>query len=321
MIGYGTWGFGGRDYGPIKFKKSLKLLEYAYKNNIFMYDTAPLYGDGRSEKIIGSFLKNKNRKKFIISTKCGMLPHKGFDWQQDFSNNRLIEDLQGSLIRLGTSYIDYFLLHSPNLKTINLEKIIKLSKKLKKQGLIKKFGISLRSPTDFKKFKLENKVDVVEFNFNILDQRATDVNLLKKLKQKKIISICRTPLCFGFLTDKKILKKNLSKNDHRKYYPNAQFKVWTKLKDHFVNYKKQYNHKKYSDFALHYCLSNGFDYVIPGMMEIAEIKENTKINKIKKISKKNLALIYSEYKKIENNAFITKKQKILRKLKTKKKIL
>ena len=39
MIGYGTWGFGGRDYGPIKFKKSLKLLEYAYKSNIFMYDT------------------------------------------------------------------------------------------------------------------------------------------------------------------------------------------------------------------------------------------------------------------------------------------
>ena len=81
---------------------------------------------------------------------------------------------------------------------------------------------------------------------------------------------------------------------------------------------KKYNHKKYSDFALHYCLSNGFNYVIPGMMEIAEIKENIKINKIKKNSKKNLALIYYEYKKIENDAFVTKKQKILKKLKTKK---
>ena len=62
MIGYGTWGLGGRDYGPITLKKSLKLLNYAYKNNILMLDTAPLYGNGRSEKIIGSFLK----KNYII---------------------------------------------------------------------------------------------------------------------------------------------------------------------------------------------------------------------------------------------------------------
>jgi len=66
MIGYGTWGFGGRDYGPITLKKSLSLLEYAYKNNILMLDTAPLYGNGRSEKIIGSFLKKKDRKKIIL---------------------------------------------------------------------------------------------------------------------------------------------------------------------------------------------------------------------------------------------------------------
>jgi aryl-alcohol dehydrogenase-like predicted oxidoreductase len=307
MIGYGTWGFGGRDYGPITLKKSLSLLEYAYKNNILMLDTAPLYGNGRSEKIIGSFLKKKDRKKIILSTKCGMLPHKGFDWKQDFSVNRLVEDLQGSLIRLGTGFIDYFLLHSPDLKKINLDKIVLLSKILKKQGLIKKFGISLRSPLDFEEYNLEKKIDVVEFNFNILDQRALDINLLKLLKNKKIISICRTPLCFGFLSDKKILKKNLSKDDHRKYYPNAQFKVWTKLKNHFIKYKDDYNHTSYSDFALHYCLSNGFNYVIPGMMEISEIKENVKINKIKKISKRNLALIYSDYKKIENDAFITKK--------------
>ena len=66
-----------------------------------------------------------------------MLPHKGFDWQQDFSNNRLIEDLQGSLVRLGTSYIDYFLLQ-PKFKTINLEKNYKIIEKIKKTGLNKK---------------------------------------------------------------------------------------------------------------------------------------------------------------------------------------
>lgn len=317
MIGYGTWGLGGRDYGPISSNKATKLLEYSYKNKILMFDTAPLYGNGRSEKIIGNFLKKKDRKKIIISTKCGMLPHKGFDWKQDFSITRIISDLRGSLTRLQTGYVNYFLLHSPDLEKIDLKKIIDLSKVLKQTGLIKKFGISLRSPYDFKNYNLKNIVDVVEFNFNILDQRALDMNILKIIKSSKIISICRTPLCFGFLSDRKILKKNLSKSDHRKYYPKEQFKVWTKLKYHFSKYSDKYKHVSYSDFALHFCLSHGFDYVIPGMMEFSEIKNNIKINKISKIAKNDLLSIYSDYKKIEKNAFITKKNIILKRIKSK----
>ena len=55
MIGFGTWGLGGMDYGPIKEKKALTLLNYAHKKRVNFFDTAPLYGNGRSEMIIGSF--------------------------------------------------------------------------------------------------------------------------------------------------------------------------------------------------------------------------------------------------------------------------
>ena len=120
MIGFGTWGLGGMDYGPIKEKKALNLLNYAYKKRINFFDTAPLYGNGRSETIIGSFLRNKKRKKIIISSKGGMLPHRGFDWQQNFSFSNLLKDLNESLNRLNTDYLDYFLLHSPNIQKIRI---------------------------------------------------------------------------------------------------------------------------------------------------------------------------------------------------------
>ena len=100
-----------------------------------------------------------------------------------------------------------------------------------------------------------------------------DNNIFKKIKQKKIITICRTPLCFGFLSDNIIKKKELYKHDHRKYYPNSQFKAWTRLKDKFSSFKIKYKFESFSDFALSFCLSHNFDYVIPGMMSIREIDQ------------------------------------------------
>lgn len=316
MIGFGTWGLGGMDYGPIKEKKALNLLNYAYKKRINFFDTAPLYGNGRSETIIGSFLRNKKRKKIIISSKGGMLPHRGFDWQQNFSFSNLLKDLNESLNRLNTDYLDYFLLHSPNIQKIRIKDMEEISSYLKSIGLIKKFGISLRSPYDFNKSKIFDLVDILEFNFNLLDQRVLDNNIFKKIKQKKITTICRTPLCFGFLSDNIIKKKELYKHDHRKYYPNSQFRAWTKLKDKFSSFKIKYKFESFSDFALSFCLSHNFDYVIPGMMNIREIDQNIDIQN-KKISKNDLNEIYKNYKDIENISFITNKKKILKNIKKK----
>lgn len=316
MIGFGTWGLGGLDYGPISEVKAIKLLNHAYKKNISFFDTAPLYGSGRSEILIGSFLKKKNRKKIIISSKGGMLPHRGFDWQQNFSFDNLLEDLKNSLNRLNTNYLDYFLLHSPNLKELNFKEIREISYYLKSAGLIKKFGISLRSPYDFDKIKIFDLVDILEFNFNLLDQRVLDKDILKRINKKKIITICRTPLSFGFLSDNIIKKKELYKHDHRKYYPNSQFKAWTKLKNKFLPYKTKYKFNSFSDFALSFCLSYNFDYVIPGMMNIHEINKNVDIQS-KKISRKDLSKIYKDYKDIENISFVTNKKKILKKIKKK----
>lgn len=307
MIGFGTWGFSGKEYGSISKKKCVELLKYAYKKNIRFIDTAPIYGNGKVEKILSKFLNKKIREQIVICTKCGMLPHEGFKMKQNFSNKNILKDLNKSLQNLKTNYIDILLLHSPDVKKINMTRIINLSKKLKDQKIIKYFGISVRSPQDINEIRNLNQLDYVELNFNLLDQRALKFNILSKLKRFKIKSICRTPLAFGFLADKTIKKELLSKNDHRKIWSQEQFDAWNKNKNFFERFQKIYKDKKISSFALRYCLSNKFNYIIPGMLKFSEIDQNLKVTKKKNISKKNLFKIHKIYLNNESKFFIQKR--------------
>jgi aryl-alcohol dehydrogenase-like predicted oxidoreductase len=308
-LGFGTWGIGGRDYGPISEKKSITLLKFAIKNKINFFDTAPLYGDGRSEFLIGKVIKVIKRSSIKIATKGGMLPHVGFNHKHNFSIKYLKKEILLSLKRLNTDYIDYYLLHSPNLKKIALKKVFLFSKFLKKKKIIKKFGISLRTPNDiFLLKKYYRNIDIVEFNFNLLDQRAIDLNIFELLKRFKIKSICRTPLCFGFLQTKDIHKKQLSNLDHRKkYWSNRQFNKWNISKNYFKKFIKKNLYKDISQFALHFCMSYNFNYVIPGMMKKKDIVLNLESASLKKINSLELNEIYNLYKFSEKKIFVSKK--------------
>jgi aryl-alcohol dehydrogenase-like predicted oxidoreductase len=308
-LGFGTWGLGGKDYGSLSSNYATNLINFALKKKIIFFDTAPLYGNGRSERLLGKVIKKIDRKNIIIATKGGMLPHVGFNLKQDFTILNLKKDLQNSLRRLNTSYIDYYLLHSPNIRKINIKEIFFFFKQLKKDKVIKKFGISLKSPNDI--FLLKDfftDLDVVEFNFNLFDQRAIDIQIFSLLKKYKIISICRTPLCFGFLQTRDIVKNSLSSTDHRKnFWSDEQFFRWNSSKKIFLSFAKSKRYSDFSQFALHFCMSFNFDHVIPGMMKKKDIISNIKINSYSKINKDVLNSIYKKYKKSEEYIFVSKK--------------
>jgi aryl-alcohol dehydrogenase-like predicted oxidoreductase len=238
-----------------------------------------------------------------------MLPHKGFKMKQDFSIDNINKSIKESLKNLRVEYLDILLLHSPNIKKINLSKIFKLIKKLKKNKLIKDFGISLRNPNDIFLINNLKEIDYLEFNFNILDQRAIKYKLFSLLKKFKIKAICRTPLAFGFLTDNKIIKSDLQTNDHRKKWSNNQFNAWNNFKYLYFLFQKKYKEKNLSDFALRFCNSFNFDFIIPGMMNLNEINKNIKVFKRKKINTADLAKIFQLYKKNEKNMFVQKRSR------------
>lgn len=309
-IGYGTWGLGGVDYGKISEKQSFDLINFAIKKKINFFDTAPLYGDGRVEKLLGKVLEKHNRKKIMICTKCGMFPHRGFVMKQSFSSQKIKSDFYSSLDKLKTSYIDILLLHSPDIKKIKLDKILSVINELKKNKKLKFFGISLRNPKDIFLIDLKylKKINYIETNFNLLDQRAYFQNILKHCKKYKIKTICRTPLGFGFLTDKKIKKNKLYKHDHRRNWSHEQFKKWEFYKKSFNRIKLKYK-ISLSEFAILFCLSHSFDYVIPGMLKKREIENNVSLNTKNKINNKDLREIRKIYLEIENQIFVQSRKR------------
>ncbi|MCE7913035.1 MAG: aldo/keto reductase, partial [Candidatus Brocadia sp.] len=165
-IGFGTWGLGGNSYGPVDDNVSKTALRFAFDSGITFYDTSDLYGNGHSEEVLGDALHDV-RDKIIISTKVGLLPHTGFGMPCDFSPAYIRQELDVSLRRLRSDYVDIYLLHSPTIEMLREDReIVATLQILKEAGKIHAYGISVRSPDDGLVAIQEFGINVVQVNFN-----------------------------------------------------------------------------------------------------------------------------------------------------------
>jgi aryl-alcohol dehydrogenase-like predicted oxidoreductase len=300
-LGFGSWGLGSDSYGRINKNDSLKILNFATKKGINFIDTSNVYGKGLAEERIGEFL-SKNfllRPKLFIATKCGMLNNSSlsFSEKHDFNINNIERSIKKSLIRLRINYIDLIQLHSPPIKILKNKKkinqILKLFTKLKKIGVVKNFGVSVKSPQDaliiIKKYKQFN---FIQLNFSLVDQRALEYGVLDAAYKNKVSIIARTPLAFGYLTGKVRVKKN----DHRKKWGIKQANIWTKGR---LKFSRAINRKKLSPTSLALLFATyhpAIKTVIPGMMKIKQVKDNIKFLKTKKLGKKEIEKLFIVYK-------------------------
>ncbi len=309
LLGFGTWGLGSDAYGKIGEQNSLSLIKYAVNKGINFLDTSNIYGRGLSEKRIGLFLKqNKNfRQKMFIATKCGTKNHSPASWTmpQNFNVNFLKNSIYNSIKRLNTSYIDLIQLHSPPVKILKnkskMKKILDLFLKLKKKGLVKYFGVSVKSPEDAHHILRNYKsFCFIQLNFNLIDQRAWDSGVLDLAYKKKIFIISRTPFAFGYLAENVKLKKK----DHRKKWPKKQTFLWSKGRSDFI---KLINRKKISPINLALLFATchpAIKTVIPGMMKINHIIKGLDAFNSKKLTKLEIKKIRDFYK---SNEWVFKK--------------
>ena len=304
IIGFGCWGIGGESYGKTNNNDSIKALQRSYELGVNFFDTSDLYGkkdDGLSEKLIGFAFKRK-RKKIIIATKFGLLPHNGWYMPENFNVDYLDQALHKSLKRLRTDYIDLMQLHSPSTATIrNKKKMNGIERYLKgivKSGKIRFFGISVRTPEDglyiAKNYK---SFSTIQTNFNFIDQRAEENGLFDICLKKKIGIIARTPLVYGYLTGKINFSKKLYKGDHRKKWSKKQLKIWSDASTLFERTKSK-NNQTLAQFCLQFCFSKKIiSTTIPGMLNVDEVMENIKAIKfglMKKNKQKEIFKIYKE---------------------------
>jgi aryl-alcohol dehydrogenase-like predicted oxidoreductase len=302
-IGFGAWGLGGDAYGPVDEKDAVAALELAFDKGVNFYDTADLYGTGKSEEILGKTFK-KVRDRVIIATKGGTLPHAGFHMPQDFSEEHLRQALEKSLLRLRTDYVDLYQLHSPTLDDLEESGVIQTLEKLKAEGKIREFGVSVRSPDDGLVVIEKYGFPVVQVNFNMIDQRIQDNGLLDKAEEKNVGIIIRTPLVFGYLTGSLDWKKDFKGQDHRSNWPEEQLKRWSTAPDLF---SFLYTDKTPVQAALRFCLDfDAVSTVIPGMLNKKHVTENLKANKLPPLTEIEHRKIKDIY---DNNDFYDKKIK------------
>jgi len=154
-VGIGTWALGGEYWGEQKHSDSIKTIHAARREKFTLFDTAPVYGKGKSEQLLGQQL-SKERENLTISSKCFLKP-----------NNQVEKSFENSLKRLNTDYIDIFFIHWPSSK-LDSRPMIELLEKYRTQGKIKYIGLSNFNKTELDIARNAGNIDIVQNGYNLL---------------------------------------------------------------------------------------------------------------------------------------------------------
>jgi aryl-alcohol dehydrogenase-like predicted oxidoreductase len=299
-IGFGAWGIGGAtpgatSYGHTDDAVSLRALEEARARGINFFDTSSIYGYGHSEELLGRVLRNC-RDRVVIATKSGLTEYGA---PTDFSPHRIRSTLTESLRRLQTDYVDILQLHNPPPARIrDAEDIKETLARLKDEGLIRAFGVSVRAPADGLLALVHLDPDVIQTNFNLLDQRALDCGLLDEADAAACAIVARTPLCFGFLSGHVDERTVFAPDDHRSRWPRSQIIAWASAGRDVRKHAD--GGQTPSQLALQFCLSfPALTSAIPGMLRPEEVVENAAASGLGALSRNTLAALRAVYVRLE----------------------
>lgn len=213
-LGLGTNAVGGYNLFPdLSDDDGRKLVEAALANGINLLDTAYVYGLGHSEELVGEVVKEHSRDQIVIATKGAH----DFSTGEEVINNDpqfLADQVNKSLERLGTDYIDIYYIHFPDHDTPKAEAVGALQR-LREEGKIRAIGLSNFSLDQIKEANADGYVDVVEDEFSLLHQDHLTDGMLDYLHDNQISFVPYFPLASGLLTGKYDQDVTFPKDDIR----------------------------------------------------------------------------------------------------------
>lgn len=302
-VSLGTWQLGSKWGEPFDREVAWNTLEAAYQEGINFFDTADIYQDGMSEKIIGEFIKSKDRRIYVV-TKCGrkLNPHTSDGYNAE-NIRRFINE---SRENLQMECLDLVLLHCPPSDVYGKNDVFDTLDSMKKEGLIANYGVSVER-IDEALEALKHDISAIEIIFNMFRIRPAD-DLFELAKQKNVGIIVRVPLASGLLTGKFTLKTEFGKGDHRNYNRNGEFfdkgetfsgvdyatgiEAATKLKERLHS-------DDLAKTALRYILMyDAVSTVIPGASSPMQIRNNAEASILPAFSVEEMDIVrnvYDEY--------------------------
>ncbi len=223
-VAFGGWGIGGGNvWSDMSFEAEQvrDLLSYAFDCGINYIDTAPVYGIGTSEKILGKALEGM-RDRFVLQTKCSLnwrgeggrfeYERDGFTVNRDHSAEAVRRDVEGSLERLNTDYIDSLVVHRIS-QDVPVEETMSELLKMKQEGKIRAIMISNSRPQDYVAYAACGETDGVQEKFSLLSIENADY--FETLKNYGAVFQVYGSLEEGILAGPKILAKQFGKGDIR----------------------------------------------------------------------------------------------------------
>ena len=216
-IGLGCWQLGG-DWGDVDDFTAQKVIEAAVESGITFYDTADVYGKGRSEELLHKYLKPLAPKAFI-ATKLGRFPEPGNSKNYTFENFRRFTE--NSLKRLNVDSLDLTQLHCIPTELMESGEVFEWLRTLQQEGKIKRFGASVESIAEAHTCLKQEGLASLQIIFNIFRQKPIAA-LFDQAKAKRVSLIVRLPLASGLLGGRLHPGISFPQNDHRLFNSDGQ---------------------------------------------------------------------------------------------------
>jgi aryl-alcohol dehydrogenase-like predicted oxidoreductase len=211
-ISFGAWAIGGT-WGRVKDEESLAALHRAVDLGVNFFDTADVYGDGRSERLLAQ-LRRERSEPFYIATKAGrrLDPHVA----EGYNRENLTAFVERSLRNLDTDALDLLQLHCPPTQVYYMPEVFGILDDLVKAGQVRYYGVSVEKVEQALKAIEYPNVQTVQMIFNMFRHRPSEL-FFEQAKKRQVGILARVPLASGLLTGKMKPDTAFAPDDHRAF--------------------------------------------------------------------------------------------------------
>jgi aryl-alcohol dehydrogenase-like predicted oxidoreductase len=264
-VALGTWAIGGWMWGGTEEEESIRTIDAALDHGITVLDTAPVYGFGRSEEIVGKAIARRGgRDRIIIASKVGL------EWKEGkvFRNStpvRIATEIEDSLRRLQTDYIDLYQVHWPD-PLVPFEETAAILARLQQEGKICAIGVSNYSPAQMDAFRQTAPLASCQPPYNLFE-RQIDQDVLPYCREHRIALLTYGALCRGLLSGKMTPATQFEGDDLRKVDPKFQqprFGQYLDAVNRLDRFARERHGKGVMQLAVRWILDQGADIALWG---------------------------------------------------------
>lgn len=302
-IGFGAWAVGG-SWGNVEDAQSLAAMKRALDLGVNFFDTADVYGDGRSERLLRR-LRKETKTPFHVATKAGRRLER--QTVSGYSKENLTTFIDRSLQNLGVETIELVQLHCPPTEVYYSPETFSVMDDLVSAGKVQHYGVSVEKVEEAMKAMEFPNVESIQIIFNLFRQRPAE-RFLEEAKRRGVATIIRVPLASGMLTGKFTTATTFQSDDHRQFNRHGEaFDVGETFSG--VPYETGLEAVEelkalvprgatLAQLALRWILMfDGVSTVIPGGKSPAQVEDNCAASQLSALSDRDMARVRSIYER------------------------